>query len=137
MPLNICYYLFSFCVSLLSSSFPFFLCVCLLLFGSALRLSTEQSLVHPISRVIKKITTMLSLLNTYAPSVALWILVFLIVRGLLWAIWSTLIRPSKNVKKYVRDTTHAHPAEHAPHDTHARTSHRRKDIQNSISHVSC
>ena len=44
---------------------------------------------------------MLSLLSTYAPTVALCILTFLTVRGLLAAIYATLIRPSKNLKKYV------------------------------------
>lgn len=46
------------------------------------------------------------MVSTYAPSIALWVLVFLTVRGLLWAIWATLLRPAKNIKKtYVRGHT--------------------------------
>ena len=48
------------------------------------------------------------MVSTYAPSIALWVLVFLTVRGLLWAIWATLLRPAKNIKKtYVRGHTSA------------------------------
>lgn len=51
----------------------------------------------------------MTFLQTYAPTAALIALTFFVVRGLLHAIWATLLRPAKNVKKYVRQTPAPEP----------------------------
>ena len=68
--------------------------------GAAVCLS-DLSLSFPL--LLPSSTMIPPMVSTYAPSIALWVLVFLTVRGLLWAIWATLLRPAKNIKKtYVR-----------------------------------
>ena len=66
--------------------------------------------------------TTMTLLQTYAPTVALIALTFFVVRGLAYAIWSTLLRPSKNVKKYVSRETTTHEAANGKRDNDELTS---------------